>query len=76
MSVPNPAALRLLQAGISGAELARRLGVSRQAVSFQLGGHTAATSSELLEAIAELGDADLALEVRDLIDTARAERSR
>lgn len=39
-------------AGVSGADLARDLGLTRAAVSLQLNGGTASTSTELLEAIA------------------------
>jgi transcriptional regulator with XRE-family HTH domain len=59
-------------AGISGAQLARRLNVTRSAVSFQLAGRAAVTNPELLEAIADLGGSDLADTVAGLIDQTRA----
>lgn len=71
MSVPSPAALILLQHNITGAQLARTLGVTRQAVSLQLAGGTAETSTALLQAIADAGGPELAEKVARSIDTLR-----
>lgn len=73
-NTPTPAALILLQKGISGRELAARLDVTPQAISFQLAGKAAATSPDLLEAVAELADEATARELAEAIDRARAKR--
>ena len=74
MSIPKPATLALLEAGIQPVELAETLGMSRQAVSQHLAGETASTSTDLLEAIAARGDQHLADKIRTLIDEARQKR--
>lgn len=71
---PPRASLLLALAGVTGAQLARVLGVSRQAVSLQLTGGTASTSPELLEAIEDLGGPELAGQVAQAIDAERARR--
>lgn len=70
----TPAALALLGAGITGAQLARDLRLTPQAISFQLAGKAAETSPELLARIAQLGGDGLASSVKDLIDQARDAR--
>jgi predicted transcriptional regulator len=74
-NTPTPAALALIVAGLSGAELAAELGITRSAVSYQLAGKTAATSSELLEAIERRGGKALADQVAELIAAERVKRS-
>lgn len=74
MRTPNPATLVLLQAGISVTRLAARLGVTPQAVSFQLAGRAAQTSAELLDVVAELTTPDTAGELARAIAAARAGR--
>lgn len=75
MSVPGVAALYLLQNGVTGAELARKLGVTRQAVSLQLAGGTASTSPELLEAIEELAGEEAARVVGLIVERERKART-
>lgn len=74
-NTPTPAALRLIIEGITGVELARALHVTPQAVSSQLAGKTAETSSELLDAITERGGPELAAEVAELIEAERLRRT-
>lgn len=71
----SPAVLTLLGAGIKPAILARELGVSRQAVSYQLTGQTAETSPRLLNRIAELGGRQLAETVAAQVDAEREKRT-
>lgn len=75
MSTPAPAVLILLQHGISGAELARQLGISRQAVSLQLRGETSdASTHDLLELLEDRYGYELASAVSQAIDRSRDER--
>lgn len=75
MRTPAPATLVLLREGIMGKDLADDLGLTPQAVSYQLAGKTAATSPELLEAIAARATPALADEIATLIDTTREKRT-
>lgn len=75
MRTPTAAAIALMREGITGKELAEALGVSPQAVSYQLAGKTATTSPGLLEAIRTRGSKKLAREVAELIETAREKRA-
>ena len=73
MTTPAPAVLALQRAGIAPSQLAEALGVSRQAVSFQLTGKAATTSPGLLTTIATLGGGELAAQVAALIERTRRE---
>lgn len=72
---PTPAALELLTAGLQPKTLAEDLGISPQAVSFQLAGKSANTSPDLLEAIRARAGADLAITVAAKIEQSRLERA-
>lgn len=65
--IPGPAVLALLGAGITPKSLADTLGVTPQAVSFQLAGKSAVTSPELLDAIKARGGPELADTIAELI---------
>lgn len=54
MRQPSPAVLILLQAGITGRQLAGELDLTPQAVSWQLAGRAAETSEDLLDAIEQV----------------------
>lgn len=72
---PSRAALKLLEHGYTSRKLADELGVTPQAVSFQLTGQAAETSPRLLELLhRRLGDT-LAGEVLDLINAERERRA-
>ncbi len=72
---PTPAGLALLTAGIQPKDLAEDLGVTPQAVSYQLAGKTATTSPALLEAIKRRGGRQLASAVATLIEKSRGRRT-
>ena len=72
---PTPAALALLGAGIQPKTLAEELGITPQAVSYQLAGKTAVTSEQLLEEIERRGGERLAAKVARLIRKTRAGRA-
>ena len=65
------AALLLRLAGVSSAELARRLGISKQAASWHLSGQSAETPAELIDAVRALADDATAGEVEAAIEAAR-----
>lgn len=75
MRTPTPAALILLSAGLSPKRIAEELGVTPQAVSFQLAGRAAETSSDLIAAVAALTDEKTAGQVARAITRSRKERA-
>lgn len=70
----SPAAVELARHRITGAQLARDLGLTRSAVSFQLCGEAESTSPRLLDAIAARGGEELAHTIDRLIDEERGRR--
>lgn len=75
-NTPTPAGLILMQAGLSGRELAEALGVTPQAVSYQLAGKTSdAATHPLLELIEERAGYAVASAVAEAIDRAREARA-
>ena len=71
---PTPksrAAAHLALGGVSGRQLAARLGVTPQAVSFHLAGRSVSTPPELLAAVEDLTDAATRAAVDSAIIEAR-----
>lgn len=68
---PTPAGLELLGAGLQPKTLAEDLGISPQAVSFQLAGKSARTSDDLLQAITDRAGRQVAQRVAKKIEESR-----
>lgn len=71
---PTPAGLELLRAGLQPKTLAADLGLSPQAVSFQLAGKSARTSDALLQAITDRAGRQVAERVAKRIEESRRAR--